>query len=55
MNLILIAVKAFSLIAVAFAAFLALAISVGADLSEGRASKVKCTPATPAACLFMIV
>ena len=55
MNLVLIAVKAFSLIAVAFVAFLALAMSIGADLSEDRTSKVKCSPATPTACLFMIV
>ena len=55
MNILLIAAKAISLVAVAGVAFLALAMSLGADLTEEPRAKAKCAPTTPTACLFMIV
>ncbi len=54
MSIILMVVKAISLIVVTFAAFLALAGAVGADLTSGSAA-AQCAATAPRACLFMIM
>lgn len=54
MSIILMAVKAISLIVVTFAAFLALAGAVGADLTSGSTAD-QCAAKAPHACLFMIM
>lgn len=55
MSIILMAVKAISLVVVTFAAFLALAGAIGADLTTSEYAGVQCAASSPHACLFMIM
>ena len=54
MSIILMAIKAISLIFVSVAAFLALAGALGADLG-GAPTAEQCNASTPQTCLFMIM
>ena len=54
MSIILMAIKAISMIVVSIAAFLALAGALGADLSAGPVA-AKCVASAPHACLFMML